>query len=145
MADMYAPHVTLAGSSGVGPIVPGTTAAAIRAALLPVTLGTPVLSVTFGAPHRFMQTNIVSLPLDPHGPLRALHDRIATSGIPFLQARFTFTPHVTLSFFPELDRETTRALMRLRVADAAFFDRLVVSRAAESGKPRVLFELPLVG
>jgi hypothetical protein len=110
-----------------------------------VARGTPALSVTFGAPHRFMQTNIVSLPLDPHGPLRALHDRIGASGLPFLHARFTFTPHVTLSFFPELTPEATRALLRMRVPEAAFIDRLIISRAGESGAPRLLFELPFVG
>ncbi len=145
MAAMYAPHVTLAGSSGLGPIMGRTSAGAIRAALLPVARDTPVLSVAFGAPHRFMQTHIVSLPLDPHGALRALHERIGTSGLRFLQARFTFTPHVTLSFFPELSHEATRALLATRVAEAAFIDRLVVSRGGESAAWRVLFELPLVG
>ena len=30
-----------------------------------------------------MQTDIIVLPIDPHGPLRILHDRIITSGLPF--------------------------------------------------------------
>ena len=92
------PHVTLVGSSGVGPIVPSTPVERIRDALKPIADTTPVLELPFERPHRFMQTNIVVLPLDPHGPLRRLHDRIARSGLPFARAKFTFTPHATLSF-----------------------------------------------
>ena len=59
------------------------------------------MSLRFQAPVRFMQTNVVVLPLDPHGPIRELHDRIKASGLLHERPRFTFTPHVTLSFFPE--------------------------------------------
>ena len=86
------PHVTLAGSSGVGPIVPSTPVERIGEALAPIAESTPVLELPVEPPHRFMQTNIVVLPLDPHGPLRRLHDRIARSGLTFARAKFTFTP-----------------------------------------------------
>lgn len=92
-----------------------------------------------------MQTNIVSLPLNAHGPIRELHDRIARSGLRFLPARFTFTPHVTLNFFPELSRDATRDLLRIRIPEPAIIDRLVVSQTDAPHPPRILYELPLHG
>jgi 2'-5' RNA ligase len=137
------PHVTLAGSSGVGPIVPGTEADTIRKALAPVAAATPPLTLSFGRPYRFMQTNTVSLPLDPHGPLRELHDKIARSGLSFGPARFTFTPHVTLSLYPALTVEATRALLATRVPDPVVIDRLLISQTDDPHPPRAWFELLL--
>jgi hypothetical protein len=115
----------------------------IRSALAAVARSTSPLELPFDPPHRFMQTNIVSLPLRPHGALRALHDRIARCGLRFLPARFTFTPHVTLNFFPELTPKDARALLKIRVTDLAVIDRLVVTQTDLPNPPRTLFELPL--
>ena len=52
-----------------------------------------------------MQTQIVVLPLDPHGPLRTLHERIKMSGLRAARPRFYFTPHVTLNLYRELPPE----------------------------------------
>lgn len=121
------PHVTLVGSSGVGVIVPSTPPAEIRAALGPIAASTPALELPVQRPHRFMSTNIVVLPLDPHGPLRQLHDRIARSGLTFARAKFTFTPHATLSFYPTLTPNALRELLAVRVREPAVIERLVVS------------------
>ena len=108
-----------------------------------VATATPPLELQFGAPTRFMQTEIVSLPLDPNGPIRILHERIARSGLSFARARFTFTPHVTLSFYPELTRERARELLAVRVEEPARFTTLTVSATDEPMPPQPLFELTL--
>jgi 2'-5' RNA ligase len=124
------PHVTLAGSSGIGPIVPSTPAERIREALGPIAESTPRLELPVQPPHRFMSTNIVVLPLDPHGPLRRLHDRIARSGLTFARAKFTFTPHATLSFYPTLAPERFRELLAMRFDEPASVTCGGVSRAS---------------
>lgn len=145
LAAMHAPHLTLAGSSGVGPIVGSVPVEEVRAALERVASGTPPLSLPFGRPKRFMQTEIVSLPLDPHGPIRELHDRIARSGLMFARARFTFTPHVTLSFYPTLTRERERELLSVRIDEPAEFTTLTVSATDDPMPPQPLFEMALKG
>src|SRR6476619_7544569 len=82
----------------------------------------PQVTLRFGPPMRFMQTEIVVLPLDPHGPLRVFHDRIASCGLPFQRARFTFSPHVTLSLYPTLTREAARDLLAMRVTEPVVID-----------------------
>ena len=145
LATMGRPHVTLAGSSGVGPILPDTSEARLRAALEPIARTTPPMTLRFGAPHRFMQTNIVSLPLDTRGPLRELFERVRTSGLRFGPVRFAFTPHATLSYVPELDRRMERQLLAERVAEPVVVDRLELSLTNDPQPRQHLFELVLEG
>jgi hypothetical protein len=92
-----------------------------------------------------MSTNIVVLPLDPHGPLRRLHDRIARSGLTFARAKFTFTPHATLSFYPTLAPERFRELLAMRFDEPAIIDRLTVYYTRDPQPAVKMVELPLVG
>lgn len=145
LARYKAPHVTITGSSGAGPISPSVTTSDIRDKLAPITSATSPMSLVFGAPMRFMQSDIVVLPLDPHGPLRILHDRIATSGLPFQRARFTFSPHCTLSLYPTLTRDTERELLATRIRAPAVIDRIVVYQTLDPQPSKKLLELPLSG
>lgn len=145
LARSAPPHVTLTGSSGVGPVHAGTSIAKLRGALEPVAAAAAPMQLRFSAPHRFMQTNIIVLPLDPHGPLRELHDAIARSGLRFSTARFTFTPHATLSFYPELSSDSVRALLSERVTELVTIDRLQVYRTMEPQLSVKLLEVRLQG
>jgi 2'-5' RNA ligase len=145
LARYKAPHLTLAGSSGVGPIPGSVPVDELRGKLSAVTSATPPLSLRFGPPLRFMQTEIVVLPLDPHGPLRELHDRIATCGLPFQQARFTFSPHCTLSLYPTLTRDAARELLAMRITDPVVIDHITVYQTLDPQPSRKLLELPLAG
>ena len=143
LAKMTPPHITLAGSSGVGPIPGGTRIESLRAAVAPIAASTAPMTLRFGPPVRFMQTDIVVLPLDPHGPLRTLHERIASSGLVFEQARFPFSPHCTLSFFPTLTPELRRRLLAVRIAEPVVIDRLQFYLTRDPQPSRKVLELPL--
>jgi 2'-5' RNA ligase len=143
LARTSPPHLTLVGSSGVGPIPSDTPTERVRAALAPIAATTPPMSLRLGAPIRFMQTDIVVLPMDPHGPLRTLHERIARSGLPFVRSRFLFTPHVTLSFYPALTPARERELLACRVDAPAVVDRLQVVLTRDPQPNVTLFDLPL--
>jgi hypothetical protein len=143
LARYKAPHVTITGSSGVGPIAPSATRSELWDKLAPITSSTSPMSLSFGPPMRFMQSDIIVLPLDPHGPLRVFHDRIASSGLPFLRARFTFSPHCTLSLYPSLTRDTERELLSLRIRDNVLIDRITVYQTLDPQPARKLLDLPL--
>lgn len=143
LANYLPPHLTLAGSSGVGPIDPATPREKLREIMSEIASTTAPMSLSFKPPHRFMQTDIVVLPLDHNGPLRDLHERIATSGLSFQPARFTFTPHVTLSFFRTLTPKQRRELLAMRIEEPLLVDHLRCSLTDEPLPPRGLFELPL--
>jgi 2'-5' RNA ligase len=145
LAASSAPHVTIVGSSGAGLIAPSTTVEELRAAVGPIAAATPPLTLELGPPMRFMQTDIVVLPLSPHGPLRALHEAIKTSGLHFARPRFAFSPHATLSFYPTLTPATRRELLALRVREPAIIDRLELSLSDDPQPPRSLLTLTLDG
>lgn len=147
LARYKAPHVTIAGSSGVGPIPgpPNGGVNELREKLEPVTSTTSPLTLRFGPPLRFLQTEIIVLPLDPHGALRELHDRIATSGVTFQPARFTFSPHCTLSLYPTLTRDSERELLAVRVTERVLIDRITLYQTLDPQPSRKLLELMLTG
>ena len=139
------PHLTLTGSSGMGPIPTSTTVDELRAALEPVARDTAPMTLLFLRPHRFMQTNVFVLPLDPNGPIRALHERIKRSGLRYEQPRFTFTPHVTLSFFRELSAADAKRVLAVRIEEPVVIDRISAHKTVNLLNSEKLLELPLQG
>jgi 2'-5' RNA ligase len=139
------PHITLTGSSGAGPIAPFVPTDEMRMKLEPITSSTGPITVSFLPPQRFMQTDIIVLPLDPHGPLRVLHDRIITSGLPFARARYTFSPHCTLSLYQTLDAESRRELLSTRISEPFVIDAIQLYHTRDPQPSRKLLELPLTG
>lgn len=145
LARSKPPHITLTGSSGAGPIPPSVTTTELRAAVEPVTRTTPPLTLSFQPPQRFMQTNIIVLPIDPHGPIRVLHDRLVTSGLPFTRSRYTFSPHATLSLYPSRDPESLRALLEVRISEPFVINAIQLYHTREPQPSRKLLELQLTG
>jgi len=143
LASGSTPHITLVGSSGVGPIAPDTPVPRIQELVAPIAASTPPITVHFGAPMRFMQTNIIVLPIDPHGPLRTLHERIATSGLRFARPRFAYSPHCTLSFYQTQTPELQRRLLGVRVDAPVVIDRLQFYYSLDPQPARKILELAL--
>jgi 2'-5' RNA ligase len=139
------PHLTLTGSSGAGPIPPSVTVEEMRQKLEPITRDTAPITLSFQPPQRFMQTNIIVLPLDPHGPLRILHDRIITSGLPFTRARYTFSPHSTLSLYQSLDEKAVGELLKTRIPEPFVISAIQLYHTRDPQPSRKLLELPLTG
>jgi len=149
MAAELPPHLTLVGSSGMGPISVRTDPERLREALMHGTRGTAPMTLTFEPPMRFMQSDVVVLPLDPNGPVRALHERLAegirAAKIVTERPRFTFTPHVTLSLYREQPSGLLRELLALRFEDPITVDAVQAYRASGPAGTQRLFSLPLIG
>ena len=145
LARYKPPHITLTGSSGAGPLPPFVTAEEMRDKLEPVTSTISPITVSFLPAQRFMQTDIVVLPLDPHGALRALHDGIITSGLPFARARYTFSPHCTLSLYPTLDAGARRELLKVRIPEPFVIGAIQLYHTRDPQPSKKLLELPLTG
>ena len=139
------PHLTLTGSSGAGPIPPSVSVEEMREKLEPITRDTAPITLSFQPPRRFMQTDIIVLPMDPHGPLRVLHDRIITSGLPFTRARYTFSPHSTLSLYQSLDTKSIRELLKIRIPEPFVISAIQLCHTRDPQPSRKLLELPLTG
>lgn len=145
MARALPPHITLTGSSGAGPLPADTPLKLMREKLEPVAARTAPVTLTFGHPERFIGRNIVSLRLDPHGPIRALHESIKQCGLPFQHARWPFTPHCTLNLYPELTATNLRKMMAVRITERFTIRVLKVYHTREPQPPKLLLEFPLLG
>ena len=145
MAAELPPHITITGSSGMGPFPPETTDDELRLALATVAADTAPFAVRLEPPTRFMQSTVVVMTVDPNGPIRALHERIKASGLSFEQPRFTFTPHATLSFYPELPRDKLRELLRVRITEPVLIDSIQAYRAVTLTRTQKVLDLPLTG
>ncbi len=145
LARYKPPHLTITGSSGVGPIPASVTVEELREKLEPVARITPVLELSLRGAQRFLQTNIIVLPLDHYGPLRELHDRIATSGLPFARSRHTFSPHLTLSLYVTHAPDIERELLRTTITDTVIIDSIQLYHTRDPQPSRFLLELPLTG
>jgi 2'-5' RNA ligase len=145
LARYKPPHITLTGSSGVGPIPPSIDPEEMRTKLQPITDTTAPITLSFGPAQRFMQTNIIVLPIDPHGAIRILHDRLATSGLPFTRARYTFSPHTTLSLYRSLDPKAIGELLKTRMPEPFVISAIQLYHTRDPQPSRKLLELPLTG
>jgi 2'-5' RNA ligase len=145
LARYKPPHITLAGSSGAGPIPPTVAVEEIRDKLAPIAAETAPITLSFQVPQRFMKTDIIVLPIDSHGPLRVLHDRIITSGLPFTRARYTFSPHSTLSLYQSLDAKSIRELLKTRLPEPFVINAIQVYHTRDPQPSRKLLELALTG
>jgi 2'-5' RNA ligase len=145
LARYKPPHITLTGSSGAGPIPPSVGVEEIRDKLERIAAETAPMTLSFRVPQRFMQTDIIVLPIDSHGALRVLHDRIITSGLPFARARYTFSPHVTLSLYQSLDAKSIRELLKTRLPEPFVINAMQVYHTRDPQPSRKLLELALAG
>jgi hypothetical protein len=144
-AKLFRPHVTLTGSSGAGVLPLNTPLNELTVALTAVGDTVAPLDFVFGAPERFPATNIIMLPLPVHGPVRWLHDRIATSGLPFAAPKFAFTPHCTVHFFRTMSDETWQRARRFRVRAPIHITRVQAYATREPQPATLLCEVALRG
>jgi 2'-5' RNA ligase len=145
MARYLPPHITLIGSSGAGPVPSDTPIDELKAKILPVAGTTAPITLRFGPPERFVQREIVSLRLDPHGPLRALHERLKTCGLTFAPSRYPFTPHCTLNLYPTLTVDRLRKMLSVREPEPFTVHTICVYHTSEPQKPKLLFKATLTG
>jgi 2'-5' RNA ligase len=145
LARFHRPHITLAGSSGLGPMAADTPVQLMRERLEPITRSMSPIELILEKPERFPATEIVVLSVAPRGPIRELHDRIGASGLHFARPRFAFSPHVTLNLYKTLTRETLAALLAVRITRPVVLDRIRLYYTSEPSTSRLLLELPLIG
>jgi 2'-5' RNA ligase len=143
MARYLPPHITITGSSGAGPLPTDIDKKILRASLEAAVKGIEPVTLQFGPPERFVGRNIVSLRLDPHGPLRTLHEKIKHCGLPFAPSRFPFTPHCTLNLYPELTATNLRKMMAVREDEPFTVTTLRVYHTHEPQPPDLLFSVRL--
>ncbi|HZY44484.1 MAG TPA: 2'-5' RNA ligase family protein, partial [Anaerolineae bacterium] len=86
-------EITVVGSSGIGVFDPTQDSAVAFATLDYMAAEIVPIHASFGKVIRFPDTDIFVLTLNDERPFRALHERIAKSGLRFLPNSFPYKPH----------------------------------------------------
>src|ERR1043166_4128719 len=89
-------EITLAGSSGVGPIPAGTDLSLVTRHLDRTLSDSSPFRARFSAIRSFPNTAIFYLEPFDRSPFDHLHQELRISGIPFSEIRWPYNPHCTL-------------------------------------------------
>jgi 2'-5' RNA ligase len=89
-------EITLAGSSGVGPIPAGTDLSLIQRDMDRTLSAIPPFRARFSAIRIFPNTSVFYLEPFDRSPFDHLHQALRLSGIPFSEIRWPYNPHCTL-------------------------------------------------
>lgn len=89
-------EITLAGSSGVGPVPAGTDLSLVRRHLDRVLSETSPFRSRFSGIRKFPSTSIFFLEPFDRSPFDRLHHQLRISGIPFSEIQWPYCPHCTL-------------------------------------------------
>ena len=89
-------EITLAGSSGVGPIPAGADLSLIKRHLDRILSNMSPFLARFSAIRAFPNTSIFYLEPFDRSPFDHLHQELRNSGIPFSEVRWPYNPHCTL-------------------------------------------------
>jgi 2'-5' RNA ligase len=119
-------EITVAGSSGVGPLEPTEDPDSVYAAFDRVAQQTAPIELSFGSVVRFPNTDIFVATVADEIPFHRLHRDIAASGIRFKPTPFPFFPHCTLRSRSPISDEDGAALLLERIAGTHRLDTLSV-------------------
>jgi hypothetical protein len=133
-------EITLAGSSGVGPILPGQDVAVTRATLESLLAGRLPFAARFTGIGNFPGTDIFFASPE-QGPFGALHAALATSGIAFGPSPFPYHAHCSLKGVTAVGPGQREALTHLAVPAAPFTIRTVAVHEMERMRPHHLFSV----
>lgn len=103
-------EITLAGSSGVGPIPAGTDLSLVGRHLDRTLSGISPFRARFSAIRAFPNTAIFFLEPFDRAPFDHLHQKLRVSGIPFSEIRWPYNPHCTLRGGKPLNAEAALEL-----------------------------------
>jgi hypothetical protein len=119
-------EITVAGSSGNGPLEAGQDPSAVFHVIDEIAASTEPIRAAFGPVLRLADTDIFVLTLKDETPFRALHQRIGTSGIRFRSSPYPYNPHCTLRSRSPVSRRDAENLSRLALPGDFVLDTLSV-------------------
>jgi hypothetical protein len=133
-------EITLAGSSGVGPIAVAQSIASVRFKLEAALEGRLPFESRFSSIGNFPGTDIFFASPEPE-PFIALHWAIVASGVEFEPSPFPYCPHCSLKGFSALRPGERDALDNLSVPTTPFTIRTVSVYEMDRMQPNLLFSI----
>jgi 2'-5' RNA ligase len=108
-------EITLAGSSGVGPIPAGIEIELIRDEIERIACRTAAFSMEFAEISHFPDTGIFFVPPKDRKPFDSLHASLTSSKIPFTKSPFPYNPHCTLRVGPKVEQSESERINSIAI------------------------------
>ena len=131
-------EITLAGSSGVGPIAAGQSIESTRSKLVTALAGRLPFEARFDGIGNFPGTDIFFASPEPE-PFIALHLAIVNSGVTFGSSAFAYRPHCSVKGLTALRPGQREALNTLSVPAEPFTIHTVSVYEMDRMQPNLLF------
>jgi 2'-5' RNA ligase len=106
-------EITVAGSSGIGPIPPGAHQDETEARLTSILEGLSPFRTRFQEIRRFPNTDIFYLAAEDRQPFDQIHEALKASGIPFAPSPWPYNPHCTLRGGPLADQASAEQILAI--------------------------------
>ena len=127
-------EITIAGSSGVGPIAQDQASDELFKIIDEIATSTSPITVSFDKVHRFPGTDIVVMKLKDETLVRSLHQRFVESGIKFQDTDFAYEPHCTLRSKSPLTDQEMEELSKFKIEGDFTLQTLSVYAMPPPGK-----------
>jgi len=108
-------EITLAGSSGIGPIPEGTDIGLVRDEVERIAKSAAAFRMEFAEISHFPDSGVFFIPPKERRPFDSLHASLASSRIPFSKSPFPYSPHCTLRIGPKVEQSLTEHIRSMPV------------------------------
>jgi hypothetical protein len=119
------PEITIAGSSGLGPIAPGQDSETVLAEIARIATLIPPFIIDFSPVIRFPGSRVYVLPVHPVMPFAKLQ-RLLQVSIRFEASPHPFLPHCSLHIKGDLPPDLDGELLRLEPPKRCIIDNIAV-------------------
>ena len=114
-------EITVAGSSGLGYIPPGTDLSNINGEIDRIASEIFPFEASFSEIRSFPNSFVFYLAPSDRNPFDSLHRALSVSGIPFSESPFPFTPHCTLRDGKTLTQDEMDGILSILFPRESFF------------------------
>lgn len=118
LADNIPVEITIAGSSGLGTLVPQQSSQLIIAELYRIAKKQPVITARLGSVFRFPDSDVYALSVDPIDPFLEFHRKLIRSPIKFGRSPYPFKPHCSLHIWGKVSCGEAVALFGTELRDS---------------------------
>lgn len=131
LADNIPVEITVAGSSGIGPILPGQDGAVILNELSCIAHRMKPFEARLGQVTRFPGTDIFVFEVLPREPFETFYQWLLDTSIQFDSSPHPFFPHCSLHIWGEVGPELEAKMMQQTITDSFWVDSFAIYQRVE--------------
>lgn len=139
LANNIPPEITVAGSSGVGPIAPGQDGRKILKSLASIAHQWQPFRAELGPVRQFPNSTVYAFSVKDEEPFYRFHRALLATGIRFKPSEYPFSPHCSLHIWGKLPKKAHQRISSCSVKGEFLIDSFALYQLVQ-GKAAALVE-----